>query len=53
MKRDDVKKTPGKKTTFITIRVTPQMHKWIKTNQLSSTKIFEQACKELKYEGIK
>ncbi len=46
MEKDDVK-TGLPKTIHITIKISDKLKEWLTTNKLSSTKIFEKACKEL------
>lgn len=37
------------KTVMLTIRITPEVSKWLKENDYSPTGIFNQACKLLGY----
>ena len=52
MKKTDIQKLQRKekKTMTISIRIKPQLSKWLNKEKLSPTAIFETACKELGYE---
>ena len=51
MKINEVKNTPQnfRKTKVLSVRTTPNAIEWLKKNQISATKIFNCAIKELGY----
>jgi len=44
------KKRNGNKSVLVTIRVTPEISKWLRDNDYSPTGIFYEALKDLGYE---
>lgn len=53
MKKQDCMKREKKlrKTVYLSVRVTPELSKWMKKEKLSPTGIFDAAVKELGYNG--
>lgn len=45
------KRRGNNKTVLITIRITPEISRWLKKNDYSPTGIFYEAIRELGYEG--
>lgn len=53
MKIEDVKNTQTefRKNKLLSVRTTPHIVSWLKANQISATKIFNCAIKELGYKA--
>jgi hypothetical protein len=50
----DKRKSPGEKATvMLSIRITPEISKWLKEKNYSPTGIFKEALRELKCPNLK